>query len=504
MSGLYTGLGEGLEKFNKNELEREKKKQEKITANNKAIAKKQADEVDWASKTEKSFEEINEKITKLKQSDSKLTQGEREAEYNRLQQQKRDTVTRVGSEAAKLGYSIPESLTTADYSNYKNIDGKWTNDDELASVKADPNLMFKEGKVLQRTKTAIYGSDGKTVVTQEEWQDTGVEYQNVEDVFATKEGETKPTAYTTRVIGELPKGIQDKILAENPNLSQKDSLSNSAIASYEKQQKGASVTDLRAAHSEHNTNNPNNKLTLAEFKTQVWTPKKAKYAVYTTPTGVQYRMNKETGEMTTLEGATISSKTPTVATTDGSIAYADTDGNALVDDNGNILYKTISKKSQDITEAGAIKESLFAQLDLMGEAIKENPNAVGSIGENFTDFVGNVANDVLKIDTVDRETRERLDQFSGAIAAQLREMSGEAGVMTEPDFERYVSMMPNKNDSPKAYANKLKRLKSDLKAKYGNQIKAFYGEKAKRISGEESKDSRLDSIRDRINKKRGQ
>lgn len=184
MGGLYTGLGEGLEKFNKNELEREKKKQEKITANNKAIAKKQADEVDWASKTEKSFEEINEKIAKLKQSDSKLTQGEREAEYNRLQQQKRDTVTRVGSEAAKLGYSIPESLTTADYSNYKNIDGKWTNDDELASVKADPNLMFKEGKVLRRTKTAIYGSDGETVVTPEEWQDTGIEYQSVEDVFA--------------------------------------------------------------------------------------------------------------------------------------------------------------------------------------------------------------------------------------------------------------------------------------------------------------------------------
>lgn len=184
MGGLYTGLGEGLEKFNKNELEREKKKQEKITANNKAIAKKQADEVDWASKTEKSFEEINEKIAKLKQSDSKLTQGEREAEYNRLQQKKRDTVTRVGSEAAKLGYSIPESLTTADYSNYKNIDGKWTNDDELASVKADPNLMFKEGKVLQRTKTAIYGSDGETVVTPEEWQDTGIEYQSVEDVFA--------------------------------------------------------------------------------------------------------------------------------------------------------------------------------------------------------------------------------------------------------------------------------------------------------------------------------
>lgn len=184
MGGLYTGLGEGLEKFNKNELEREKKKQEKITANNKAIAKKQADEVDWASKTEKSFEEINEKIAKLKQSDSKLTQGEREAEYNRLQQKKRDTVTRVGSEAAKLGYSIPESLTTADYSNYKNIDGKWTNDDELASVKADPNLMFKEGKVLRRTKTAIYGSDGETVVTPEEWQDTGIEYQSVEDVFA--------------------------------------------------------------------------------------------------------------------------------------------------------------------------------------------------------------------------------------------------------------------------------------------------------------------------------
>ena len=191
MGGLYTGLGEGLEKFNKNELERAKLKKEQEDKVKKALTKHKTDEVDWASKTSKSFEEINDKITKLKQSDSKLTLGEREVEYNRLQKQKRDTVSRVGAEAAKLGYSIPEALATADYSNYKNIDGKWTNEDDYTQINEDPNLKMKDGKIFQRTQMRqVEEVNGKENVLQEEiWTDIGFEAKSVEDVFAIKTDE---------------------------------------------------------------------------------------------------------------------------------------------------------------------------------------------------------------------------------------------------------------------------------------------------------------------------
>ena len=206
-----------------------------------------------------------------------------------------------------------------------------------------------------------------------------------------------------------------------------------------------------------------------------------KYSIYTTPSGQQFKMNRETGQTEIVSDPKISSKTPTIAMPDGSVAYADEDGNAMVGADGKIIYKTTSTTSQDLTSAGAVKKSLFAQLDLMEEVVKKNPSAVGSVGQNFTDFIGNIANDVLKIDTKDREVRERLDAFTGAIAAQLREMSGEDGVMTESDFERYMKMMPSKNDSPKAYANKMKMLRQDLNQKYGDQIKAFYGKKSQTI-----------------------
>lgn len=199
--------------------------------------------------------------------------------------------------------------------------------------------------------------------------------------------------------------------------------------------------------------------------------------MYTTPSGTQFQLDRVTGVRTTIDGGKISSKTPTIAQSDGSIAYADSDGKALLDDNGKIMLKTASTKAQDLTESGAVKESIFNQLGLMMEAVENNPSAVGSVGENPIDWIMNNVNDISKIDSDDRTTRERLDQFSGAISAQLRKLTGETGVMTESDFERYVKMMPNKNDSPKAYANKYKNLVADLKKKYGDQINAFYGDK---------------------------
>jgi len=211
-----------------------------------------------------------------------------------------------------------------------------------------------------------------------------------------------------------------------------------------------------------------------------------KFSIYTTPTGQQFKMNRSTGDMEIVSNPKVSSKTPTKSMPDGSVAYVDEQGNALIDKSGNIMYKTTSKTSQDLTQAGATKKSLFSQLDLMAEVVKENPSAVGSVGNNFTDFIGNVANDVLKIETLDRKDRERLKQFSGAIAAQLREMSGESGVMTESDFKRYVDMMPSENDTHEAYGRKLKRLKDDLYTKYGNQIKAFYGDKTTKLIGDEN------------------
>jgi hypothetical protein len=191
MSGLYTGLGKGLEEFNKNEQARAKT----VVANTKAANQQKKDndakEVKWGTDTAKAFQKIEDDIAKTKGSDSKLSLEERKNQVNKLQKRKRDMVSQIGSNAAKLGYKIPEALTTADYSNYTEIDGKWTNDDQLAQVKDNPNLTIKDGKVFQKTGGEIFSIDDATgkedVTSPVEYSETGMEFQSMEDVFATKD-----------------------------------------------------------------------------------------------------------------------------------------------------------------------------------------------------------------------------------------------------------------------------------------------------------------------------
>lgn len=229
---------------------------------------------------------------------------------------------------------------------------------------------------------------------------------------------------------------------------------------------------------------------IEKFRNEEWIPKKDKYQVSYSPSGKEIiKVNTSTGDITRIGGEkfTITSKTPTIATPDGSVVYADENGNALVHEKtGKPIYKTVSKKAQEITEGGASFKSIINTLDKGFDKVMKSPDSIGSIGSSPVDFVVNNVNDFIKLPTKDRLARSQLQQFDGAIAAELRKMV-ESGVMTEPDFQRYVNMMPSENLSVKEYKQKYNLLKKDLKKKYLNKSRAFQLDKNqldKNTSGE--------------------
>lgn len=156
-----------------------------------------------------------------------------------------------------------------------------------------------------------------------------------------------------------------------------------------------------------------------------------------------------------------------LALPNGSVIYTEADGTPKLDKYGKKMYKTRSKEEKEMLEKGATMEGILDTLNRGFEVVINNPETVGSLGNNPADWIGNNINDILKIPTKTRLEREKLLQFTEPLAAQMRD-AVESGVMTDRDLERYLKMLPQIDDSPESYKSKFKTLRDDLKKKYGN------------------------------------
>lgn len=156
-----------------------------------------------------------------------------------------------------------------------------------------------------------------------------------------------------------------------------------------------------------------------------------------------------------------------LALPNGSVIYTEADGTPKLDKYGKKMYKSRSKEEKAMLEKSASMEGILETLDRGFDVVVNNPETVGSLGNNTADWVANNINDILKIPTKTRLEREKLLQFTEPLAAQMRD-AVESGVMTDRDLQRYLKMLPQVDDAPESYKSKYKTLRDDLKSKYGN------------------------------------
>ena len=168
----------------------------------------------------------------------------------------------------------------------------------------------------------------------------------------------------------------------------------------------------------------------------------------------------------------INKDTATVADAQGNY-YVDGKGNPFLDDKGEKVYKSKTAQAATNVESKASYNQLMSRLNTMNSKIKENPNAIGSIGSNPISFLVNNAQDFINIPTEDNLTRGQLDGYASTMIATIRASSGENGVMTKDDADRIVKLIPSKNDSIDMFKQKVGILKDELVATAKIRDKAY-------------------------------
>jgi len=148
----------------------------------------------------------------------------------------------------------------------------------------------------------------------------------------------------------------------------------------------------------------------------------------------------------------------------GETVYVDASGNPYKNSNGQYL---VQKQGEAMKHNNTVKSmtETIGQLDNIVARIKANPGSVASIGSDFGEWVGNNLNDILKAPTTDRLNRNQIAANGGVIAAGLRK-GLESGVMTDKDFDRYMKLVPDVNDSPQEAIYKATQLKAQIARQY--------------------------------------
>jgi hypothetical protein len=139
--------------------------------------------------------------------------------------------------------------------------------------------------------------------------------------------------------------------------------------------------------------------------------------------------------------------------------------------NGNPIVKSRSAFNLKQPEVQMQEQGSVDTLDQLEKTVKDNPEAVGSLGSDPLNYVLNNINDMLKIPTDTRLARNQIASTSGVLAANIRSMY-ESGVMTESDFTRYMKMVPNEDDSVPEFLYKTQMLRNDMIKNYGRKAEA--------------------------------
>jgi hypothetical protein len=150
----------------------------------------------------------------------------------------------------------------------------------------------------------------------------------------------------------------------------------------------------------------------------------------------------------------------------GETVYVDAKGNPITNASGQYLVKTRGTENIKRETAKVDIKNTLGQLDTILERIKADPSSVGSIGSDFGNWIGNQVNDYLKVPTDTRLNRNQVEATGGVIAAGLRK-GVESGVMTDKDFDRYMKLVPDVNDSPQEATYKAQMLMNQLSSQFG-------------------------------------
>ena len=151
----------------------------------------------------------------------------------------------------------------------------------------------------------------------------------------------------------------------------------------------------------------------------------------------------------------------------------------ITDSNGKKVYKTMNDKTYKIIEGLDQSKQTISALNNMVKIIDKDPKAIGSIGSDPLNYIANQANDILGIPTPSNVNRNTIGGQGGVLAAMTRKLY-ENGVMTEPDYQRYMKNVPAVNDSDEVFRNKAKIMVTDLSSKvkqtedrYGSSLPDF-------------------------------
>ncbi len=156
----------------------------------------------------------------------------------------------------------------------------------------------------------------------------------------------------------------------------------------------------------------------------------------------------------------------TIELPSGDNVYVDRQGTPIRNAQGQYLVKSRSKEGAEKAETNKGIANTMRSLDNIISRVQSNPESVGSIGSDFGNWVGNQINDIIKAPTGTRLNRNQIEAKGGVIAAGLRK-GVESGVMTQPDFERYMKLVPDVNDSPQEAVYKGQQLMNTLFQQYG-------------------------------------
>ncbi len=156
----------------------------------------------------------------------------------------------------------------------------------------------------------------------------------------------------------------------------------------------------------------------------------------------------------------------TIALPTGQNVYVDNKGTPYRNEQGQYLVNSVNEKvvEKNATDKG-IRDTM-RELDDILLRVERNPDSVGSMGSGLGNWVGNQIQDIVKAPTEDRLNRNQIEAKGGVIAAGLRK-GVESGVMTESDFDRYMKLVPNVDDSPQEALYKGQQLMRSLFNQHG-------------------------------------
>lgn len=184
--GFTQGLGDGLEKFNKNEEEKRVKRETQQETHNK-------NQIALNQRYEKSIMDIREKQEKLMSKDSKLSSEARIKSYNSLQRSLEQIKASASKEASTAGYFVSDLVLNQDTAEVFEHDG-YLMDASTKKQIDDGDFQIKNGKVLSKIEVspAMYEDPQEEGIEPVEvtpamfdLRDTGLQINKVEDVFAT-------------------------------------------------------------------------------------------------------------------------------------------------------------------------------------------------------------------------------------------------------------------------------------------------------------------------------